>query len=60
MSEEKQTEETECDVCGHILRDKPVRRRPYRHCRKVMRKMYAPTRSIYRGDGFTGAMREDR
>lgn len=49
-----------CVVCGHELKDMPIPKKPYKHCRKPMRRKYAPTKSIFKGDGWTDARKEDR
>ena len=49
-----------CDVCGEEKKDYPLEKKAPRHCRKVMRRKYAPVAVSYRGDGWTGAQKEER
>ena len=49
-----------CDICGKKIEDYPLGKKPPRCCRQVMRRLYAPVRIIYEGEGWTDAQREER
>ena len=49
-----------CDVCGAIVQDHPLGKKPPKHCRKIMRRLYHPTPVIWNTSGGTGAGKERR
>ena len=44
-----------CTVCGKVVEDYPLKKKPPTCCRKIMQRKYTPTPTFFRGTGWPGA-----